>query len=123
MESLPRYLAGAVQASLQNSHVVFLQGAGQTGKSTLARSVAANNAGYLTQGITEPVVIDEVQRVPALALAIKAAVDSDPRPGRFLLTGSADFMVLPISWFCPSLPIHSRGAWRSTPCGLSPKRL
>ena len=117
MESLPRYLAGAVQASLQNRHVVFLQGAGQTGKSTLARSVAANNAGYLTlddaavlssaqsdpsgfiQGITEPVVIDEVQRVPALALAIKAAVDADPRPGRFLLTGSADFMVRPISWF------------------------
>lgn len=36
-----------------------------------------------------PLVIDEVQRVPELLLAIKEAVDRDPRPGRFLLTGSA----------------------------------
>ena len=34
-------------------------------------------------------VIDEVQRVPELLLAIKETVDADPRPGRFLLTGSA----------------------------------
>ena len=40
-------------------------------------------------------VIDEVHRVPDLVLAIKLAVDADPRPGRFLLTGSANLMTLP----------------------------
>jgi predicted AAA+ superfamily ATPase len=46
---------------------------------------------------TKPVtvVIDEVQRAPELFMAIKAAVDRDRRPGRFLLTGSADVMLLP----------------------------
>ena len=39
--------------------------------------------------------IDEIQRAPGLILAIKTAVDADPRPGRFLLTGSADLMTLP----------------------------
>ena len=40
-------------------------------------------------------IIDEVQRVPELILAIKKAVDDDYRPGRFLLTGSANVMTLP----------------------------
>ena len=35
------------------------------------------------------------QRAPGLMLAIKATVDADPRPGRFLLTGSANLMTLP----------------------------
>lgn len=34
-------------------------------------------------------VIDEIQRAPDLLLSIKARVDADPTPGRFLLTGSA----------------------------------
>jgi AAA domain len=41
-----------------------------------------------------PMVIDEVQRVPELLLAIKEVVDTDPRPGRFLLTGSARLLAL-----------------------------
>jgi predicted AAA+ superfamily ATPase len=40
-------------------------------------------------------IVDEVQRVPELMLAIKKAVDDDYRPGRFLLTGSANVMTLP----------------------------
>ena len=40
-------------------------------------------------------VIDEIQRAPALLLAIKKSVDEDRRPGRFLLTGSANLMALP----------------------------
>lgn len=40
-------------------------------------------------------VIDEIQRAPQLLLAIKKAVDEDRRPGRFLLTGSANLMALP----------------------------
>ena len=41
-------------------------------------------------------VIDEIQRVPGLLLAIKKSVDEDRRPGRFLLTGSANLMVMPM---------------------------
>jgi len=51
-------------------------------------------AGFLA-GIAGPVVIDEVQRAPELFLAIKAAVDRDRRPGRFLLTGSANVLLVP----------------------------
>jgi len=40
-------------------------------------------------------VIDEIQRAPQLLLAIKKSVDEDRRPGRFLLTGSANLMTLP----------------------------
>nr|WP_237358683.1 AAA family ATPase [Rhizobium etli] len=40
-------------------------------------------------------VIDEVQRAPELLLAIKESVDTDQRPGRFPLTGSANLMMLP----------------------------
>ena len=40
-------------------------------------------------------IVDEVQRAPELILAIKKAVDDDRRPGRFLLTGSANLMTLP----------------------------
>jgi hypothetical protein len=115
MPLLHRHLAGPILASLKDSPVVFIQGARQTGKSTLARSLAAQGhaARYLTlddaatlsaaqtdpagfiAGLDGPVIIDEVQRAPALALAIKSAVDSHRTPGRFLLTGSADVRVLP----------------------------
>jgi len=46
-------------------------------------------------GLTGPVVIDEVQRAPDLLLALKAAVDRDRMPGRFLVTGSAQILQLP----------------------------
>ena len=100
---------------LRDTPVVYLQGARQTGKSTLVRNIAGQHhpAPYLTldtaavlaaaqddpegfiAGLDRPVVIDEVQRAPALALAIKAAVDARRRPGQFLLTGSASVMSLP----------------------------
>ena len=41
------------------------------------------------------VVIDEIQRAPEILLAIKHSVDTNKRPGRFLLTGSANLMTLP----------------------------
>lgn len=50
--------------------------------------------GFLA-GLDEPVVLDEVQRVPELFLPLKATVDRRREPGRFLLTGSANIMVLP----------------------------
>jgi predicted AAA+ superfamily ATPase len=115
MPLLSRCLAGPILASLRDSPVVFIQGARQTGKSTLARSLASqgHSAVYLTlddavtlsaavsdptgliAGLAGPVIIDEIQRAPNLALAIKASVDLDRTPGRFLLTGSADVLLLP----------------------------
>lgn len=89
-----------------------MMGARQVGKSTLAALVAehdhparmltlddrATRVGALADptgfvaGLDSPAVIDEVQRAPDLLLAVKEAVDRDPRPGRFLLTGSANVL-------------------------------
>jgi predicted AAA+ superfamily ATPase len=112
---LRRHLTPALRESLGDSPVTMLVGARQTGKSTLARAFLDEGlvATYLTlddgatlaaadadpdgfvAGLATPVAIDEVQRVPALLPAIKASVDRDRRPGRFLLTGSANVMLLP----------------------------
>jgi len=84
----------------------------QAGKTTLVRQISGNGARYLTlddeltlmSARNDPVgmirsldraVIDEIQRAPSLLLAIKKSVDEDRRPGRFLLTGSANLMSLP----------------------------
>lgn len=104
----PRRSHERVVAALGDTRVVVLNGARQTGKSTLARLVADSRPGteirYLddaavrASAAADPAafvrhdglqVIDEVQRVPDLVLAIKHTVDLDPRPGQFLLTGSA----------------------------------
>lgn len=110
-----RYLAPAILEALSDSPVVFLNGARQTGKSTLAQKLALgpHPARYMTfddlgvlaaakndpqgflAGIDGPVILDEIQRAPELFLPIKAEVDRDRRPGRFLLTGSASALVLP----------------------------
>lgn len=50
---------------------------------------------FVHNGVTSPIVLDEVQRAPDLFLAIKASVDRARRPGRFLLTGSANALLLP----------------------------
>jgi uncharacterized protein len=105
---IPRHVRTAVTAALSDTRVVVINGARQTGKSTLARLVTADFPGSELRFLDEaPVraaaladpalfvrhsgllVIDEVQRAPDLFLAIKHEVDTDPRPGRFLLTGSA----------------------------------
>jgi uncharacterized protein len=111
-----RHLADALRTALADTPVVLLQGARQVGKSTLARefvadgtlaryitlddltvlgAVQADPAGFVAGLGDEPVAIDEVQRVPELLLALKVAVDRDRRPGRFLLTGSANVLQLP----------------------------
>lgn len=112
---LPRGVERPLRTALEDTPVVLLVGARQTGKSTLAQHVVADasDARYLTlddaptlaAAVSDPVhfvgandrmmVIDEVQRAPELLLAIKAAVDRDRRPGRFLLTGSANVLTLP----------------------------
>ena len=57
-------------------------------------AAGADPQGFIS-GLTGPVVLDEVQRVPDLFLAIKREVDRSRRPGRFLLTGSANVLLLP----------------------------
>ena len=105
---VPRRALASVLAALGDTRVVVVNGARQTGKSTLARLVAQTRPHSLVRYLDDaPVraaaeaapaafvrhdgllVIDEVQRVPDLMLAIKHQVDLDPAPGRFLLTGSA----------------------------------
>jgi predicted AAA+ superfamily ATPase len=96
-----------VNEALQDTRIVLINGARQCGKSTLVQLVGATRGAEwrtLDRAVTRqaaeedptgfidlpmPLVIDEIQRVPALLLAIKEKVDRDPRPGRFLLTGSA----------------------------------
>ncbi len=109
---LPRQLRGAVEAALADTPVVCLLGPRQCGKSTLSRHcepgrryVSLDDSAYLDLALADPqgfvddlpeqVAIDEVQRAPELSLAIKRSVDANRKPGRFLLTGSANLLQLP----------------------------
>jgi predicted AAA+ superfamily ATPase len=104
-----------IAEALDYSRVVLVLGARQVGKSTLTKQIAtsdhpaavvtlddlvtreaarADPHGFIA-GLRGPVLIDEVQRVPDLLYAIKEAVDEDPAPGRFLLTGSANIFTAP----------------------------
>ena len=108
----PRFIEGQVREALVDTRVVLLCGPRQSGKTTLAQRIADETIPFLTlddattlsAASADPTgflrgfdraVIDEIQRAPELILAIKASVDADPRPGRFLLTGSANLMTLP----------------------------
>ncbi len=108
-----RHITPLLLEALTDTPVVLINGARQTGKSTLAQVPEIHNYRYLTldnpvvlaaakndpsgfiSALDGPVVLDEVQRAPELFLSIKAAVDRDRRPGRFLLTGSAHVLLLP----------------------------
>jgi hypothetical protein len=109
----PRRIEQRLAEALLDTPVVLLAGPRQAGKTTLVRQVAAKGLLYLTldddltllSAREDPVgmirsldraVIDEIQRAPQLLLAIKKSVDEDRRPGRFLLTGSANLMALPL---------------------------
>lgn len=109
-----RLLRPRVEEALSDTRIVVLQGARQVGKSTLAELIAQERrsltvtlddvdvrrfasgdpAGFVAQFPEGLLVIDEVQRVPGLIVALKAAVDRDKRPGRFLVTGSANLLDL-----------------------------
>ncbi|MBB6468601.1 hypothetical protein HNQ96_004485 [Aminobacter lissarensis] len=107
-----RKVAPLVEAALADTRVVLISGPRQAGKTTLARMfsdhgrtyVTLDDAGTLSAARADPIgfirgmrraVIDEVQRAPDLMLAIKASVDEDEEPGRFLLTGSANLATIP----------------------------
>jgi predicted AAA+ superfamily ATPase len=110
----PRFIRPRLAEALTDTPVVLVHGPRQCGKTTLARQVG-NAKGYAyvsfdddvqrASALADPmgfvadlpdrVILDEVQRVPALFTSIKAAVDRDRSPGRFILTGSANVLLVP----------------------------
>jgi uncharacterized protein len=104
---LKRNLAPSLEAALSDTRVVVVNGARQSGKSTLVHSLmkgrpgeqrTLDDASTLGAAGADPnrfvrhegtLAIDEIQRAPELMLAVKAAVDREARSGQFLLTGSA----------------------------------
>jgi predicted AAA+ superfamily ATPase len=110
----PRYLRPRIAEALADSPVVLIHGPRQCGKTTLARLVGdetgfayftfdddvqraaaqADPVGYVAD-LPERAVLDEVQRVPELFTSLKAAVDVRRKPGRFILTGSANVLLVP----------------------------
>ena len=108
----PRPLAAVLGEALADTPVVCLTGPRQSGKTTLVRammperpyfsldhppylSVAREDPAGFVAALPREVTIDEIQRAPELLPAIKLSVDQDRRPGRFVLTGSANLLLLP----------------------------
>lgn len=113
-EFIQRHLALKVAETLRTSRIVNIVGPRQAGKSTLVahqvpiaeyitmdsdniRNTVRTDAYSLLRSMANrhktsglPIVIDEVQRVPEITLALKRIVDEDNRKGQFILTGSAD---------------------------------
>ena len=110
----PRFAAPRLLEALDDTPVVLVHGPRQCGKTTLARTVglprgyayvsfddplvlaaaAADPVGFVAD-LGERTILDEVQRVPFLFAPLKAAVDRDRRPGRVILTGSANVLLVP----------------------------
>ena len=109
---IPRHAGRLVATALEDTPVVMVNGPRQCGKTTLVRGFTGADRRYISLDdetalaaarddpagfvrLIDRAVVDEVQRAPELLRAIKLSVDQDRRPGRFLLTGSADLLVLP----------------------------
>jgi predicted AAA+ superfamily ATPase len=107
-----RFVERRAEEALSDTPVVLIVGPRRAGKTTLVRKMGEAGRAYITlddQTVLEAAqsdptgfirgldraTIDEIQRVPELLLAIKKTVDEDYRPGRFLLTGSANVLTLP----------------------------
>lgn len=108
-----RYLDQKLRESLEESPVVLINGARQTGKSTLVQThLNKTHAYYTLDDYTilsaiksdpynflvsqkTPIILDEIQRAPEAFIALKRIVDERREPGRFVLTGSANILMLP----------------------------
>ena len=111
----PRYSIKSITQALLDTPVVFIAGPRQSGKTTLVKKLITDNhwkyitlddqnqlilakadpVGFIKNLSEKHVAIDEIQRLPELLLTIKQVVDEDRSPGRFLLTGSSNALVLP----------------------------
>lgn len=109
---IDRFAARKVRDAMSDTPVVVIQGPRQCGKTTLAREVmpdlpyvtlddsialdaAQRNPKSFLSAYKDGVILDEVQRAPDLFRSLKAEVDKDRRPGRFLVTGSSNILLLP----------------------------
>ncbi|MCB2204841.1 ATP-binding protein [bacterium] len=110
----PRFILPRLKEALKDTPVVLIHGPRQCGKSTLVK-MYGDELGYqyltfddeniLASAVSDPVgfckelpekaILDEVQRVPKLFRSIKEMIDSDRKPGRLMLTGSANVLLLP----------------------------
>lgn len=109
-----RFVEKNLLDALSDTPVVLIHGSRQCGKTTLAQLVGEKQGyHYLTfddtnqlnsakndpvgfiDNLPEKVIIDEVQRAPEIFTSIKASVDKNRKPGRFILTGSANVLLLP----------------------------
>lgn len=109
-----RFIEDEINSYLKIMPVLLIMGARQTGKTTLVEFIANNkNYNYITfddeltlsnairdpsgwlMSLQKPLIIDEVQRVPEMFLSIKRDVDQNRIPGRYILTGSANPLLLP----------------------------
>lgn len=119
MDLIPRHLTEKIVSTLKTTRVINIVGPRQTGKTTVVRdmveaarfldlddeslleSLAVDPYGQLstlsaeTQKSSLPIVIDEVQRLPQITLALKRIVDRNRRAGQFVLTGSSDIFTVP----------------------------
>jgi len=111
MKTLPRLVGAALTERLRVMPAVVVTGARQTGKSTLVEHLVPGKRRYATLddldvldaarrdpeilvGGKNPITLDEVQREPGLLRAVKHAIDRDRSPGRFLITGSANLLLM-----------------------------
>jgi uncharacterized protein len=110
----PRFAEARLLEALADSPAVLVHGPRQSGKTTLAQTVG-NRLGYayltfddetvreaarsdpfgFVADLPARTILDEVQWVPELFATLKAAIDRDRTPGRFMLTGSANVLLLP----------------------------
>ena len=115
MDFVARHAEKRIRTALSDTRVVAIVGPRQSGKTTLARRISAgSDRPYVSLDYTqsrrfaqsdpvgflrgmESATIDEIQRAPDLVLEVKKAVDQDPRPGRFLITGSVDLFSRSVS--------------------------
>lgn len=110
-ELVNRHASTVAKELLEHFPGIVIEGARQVGKSTLAAQIAepdavvrnldheqtraaaaADPAGFVAEAGERQLIIDEIQRLPELTLAVKAAIDTNRRPGRFILTGSSSLL-------------------------------
>lgn len=110
----PRFSEQRLCTALKDTPVILIHGSRQCGKTTLAQAVGselgyhyvslddnnqlaaaqADPIGFVA-GLPEKSILDEIQRAPELFTSLKASIDQNRQPGRYILTGSANIMLLP----------------------------